>query len=81
MRWPPLKPHLMPHFNLFILWNLFIFLPGYNNRVIKTVEDGLTVYEIRHAAIDTTIITEEEFEGCKFKVKKIIIYFVYQNEL
>jgi len=43
-------------------------IEGYINRVIKTVEGGVPVYEIRHAGVDKTVICEEDFEGCKFKV-------------
>ena len=41
---------------------------GYNNRLIKTVEDGVTVYEVRNAAIQKSVFHEDEFEGCKFRV-------------
>ena len=40
--------------------------------MIKTVEGGVPVYEIRHAGVDKTVICEEDFEGCKFKVKNFI---------
>ena len=37
------------------------------------MEGGVPVYEIRHAGVDKTVICEEDFEGCKFKVKNFII--------
>jgi len=43
-------------------------LEGYINRVIKTVEGGKVVYEIRHAAVEEKELFTEEFEGCQFKV-------------
>jgi len=44
-------------------------LEGYINRLIKTSgENGKTVYEIRHAAVDDSVISEEEFEGHTFRV-------------
>jgi hypothetical protein len=42
---------------------------GYINRLIKTEEEGgVTVYEVRHAAVQHGVFHEEEFEGCKFRV-------------
>jgi len=43
-------------------------IEGYINRVIKTVEDGKTVYEIRHAGVEPKLETEEDFQGDKFRV-------------
>lgn len=43
-------------------------IEGYINRVIKTEEGGKPVYEIRHAAVQNSVLSEEEFEGCLFKV-------------
>jgi hypothetical protein len=36
--------------------------------LIKTEEGGVTVYEVRHAAVQHAVFHEEEFEGCKFRV-------------
>ena len=36
--------------------------------MIKTEEGGVTVYEVRHAAVQHAVFHEEEFEGCKFRV-------------
>ncbi len=36
--------------------------------MIKTQEGGVTVYEVRHAAVQHAVFHEEEFEGCKFRV-------------
>ena len=49
------------------------FILGYINRVIKTSEDGVPVYEIRHAGVDKTVICEDDFEGCKFKVNNVLL--------
>lgn len=43
-------------------------IEGYINRVIKTEEGGVPVYEIRNAGVDKTVKSEDDFEGCKFKV-------------
>ena len=43
-------------------------LEGYISRVIKTTEDGKTVYELRHAGVENRELYREEFEGCVFKV-------------
>jgi len=43
-------------------------LEGYINRVIKTEESGVIVYEIRHAAVFDSIICQEDFKGCRFKI-------------
>jgi len=43
-------------------------LEGYINRVIKTEESGKTVYEIRHAGVDSTLVSEEEFNGNHYRV-------------
>ena len=43
-------------------------LEGYINRVVKTVEEGKTCYEIRNAGVADTVLIEEEFEGCKMRV-------------
>jgi len=43
-------------------------IEGYNNRVIKTEEGGKTVYEIRKAAVQNSVLCEEEYKGCTFKV-------------
>jgi hypothetical protein len=36
--------------------------------LIKSVENGITVYEVRHAAVQNSIFHEEVFEGFKFRV-------------
>ena len=41
--------------------------------MIKTSEDGVPVYEIRHAGVDKTVICEDDFEGCKFKVNNVLL--------
>merc|ERR1719273_2276998 len=43
-------------------------LEGYISRVLKTVEGGKTVYEIRHAGVENKELYQEEYEGCLFKV-------------
>merc|ERR1719187_1826880 len=43
-------------------------LEGYINRVVKTVEEGKTCYEIRNAGVADSVLIEEEFEGCKMRV-------------
>ena len=43
-------------------------LEGYISRVLKTVEGGKTVYEIRHAGVEDKELYQEEYEGCLFKV-------------
>lgn len=44
-------------------------IEGYINRLIKSVENGVTVYEVRHAAVQNSVLLEEEeFEGCRFRV-------------
>ena len=43
-------------------------IEGYINRLIKTEEAGKVTYEIRNAGANNSILLEEEFEGCKFKV-------------
>jgi len=43
-------------------------IEGYINRVLKTIENGKTVYEIRHAAVENSQLSEEEFEGNTFRV-------------
>ncbi|CAB3377856.1 Hypothetical predicted protein [Cloeon dipterum] len=50
-------------------------IEGYNNRLFKTVENGVTTYEIRMASSlsgDAEGIThgEEEFQGCKIKITR-----------
>ena len=50
---------------------------GYINRAIKTEVDGVKVYEIRNAGVDTTVVCEDEFEGCKFKVEYIFFLIVF----
>ncbi len=49
--------------------SLICLYVGYINRLIKTEEEGgVTVYEVRHAAVQHAVFHEEEFEGCKFRV-------------
>jgi len=44
-------------------------IEGWNTRVMKmTGENGITQYEIRNAAVDKCILSEEIFENCNFKV-------------
>eukprot|EP00092_Neocalanus_flemingeri_P014000 GFUD01015102.1.p1 GENE.GFUD01015102.1~~GFUD01015102.1.p1 ORF type:complete len:708 (+),score=267.32 GFUD01015102.1:178-2301(+) len=43
-------------------------MEGYINRVIKTMEGGKVVYEIRHAGVEEKELSREEFEDCTFKV-------------
>jgi len=43
-------------------------IEGYINRVIKTETDGKVTYEIRNAGAIDSIASEEDFEGCTFKV-------------
>ena len=43
-------------------------IEGYITRVIKTVVDGRTVYDIRHAGVEEKLISEEKFSGNTFKV-------------
>jgi len=43
-------------------------LEGYISRVLKTCKDGKTVYEIRHAGVNNSLMYEEEFDGNHFKV-------------
>jgi len=43
-------------------------LEGYINRVLKTVEGGRTVYEVRHAGVQEAVLVEEEFEGATMRV-------------
>jgi hypothetical protein len=38
------------------------------NRLVKNVENGVTVYEVRHAAVQNSVFHEDEFEGCRFRV-------------
>ena len=47
----------------------FVLCAGYINRLIKSEEQGVTVYEVRHAAVQNSVLlAEEEFEGCRFRV-------------
>jgi len=43
-------------------------LEGYINRVIKKEESGVTVYEIRHAGVVDSVICQDDFQGCRFKI-------------
>lgn len=43
-------------------------IEGYINRVIKTVEGDKVVYDIRHAAVESSVLSEEEFQGATFMV-------------
>lgn len=43
-------------------------IEGYINRALKTVQDGKTTYDIRHAGVKHQVLSEEEFEGNMFKV-------------
>jgi len=43
-------------------------IEGYINRLIKTESGGKTIYEIRNAGAKDSVLCEEEFEGCLFRV-------------
>jgi dipeptidyl-peptidase-3 len=44
-------------------------IEGYINRAFKTLSaDGKVTYEIRNAAVESKVVSEEEFEGSMFKV-------------
>ena len=44
-------------------------LEGYINRALKTVDgNGKNVYEIRNAAVNRAVLSEEEFEDASFRV-------------
>ena len=47
---------------------LLCLIEGYISRILKTVEAGKTVYEIRHAGVENKELYQEEYEGCLFKV-------------
>ena len=48
--------------------------------MIKTSEDGVPVYEIRHAGVDKTVICEDDFEGCKFKVNNVLLALCFTTQ-
>ena len=50
-------------------------LEGYISRVIKTVEAGKTVYEIRHAGVEN----KEEYEECLLKVTTLEITRIFSR--